>query len=218
VRSKDEASGALQDSLLEKRSSAAHVQSEVDAEASFVVWEHEKEALQARLSQRRERMFRCVNVSTAAHHRHCAQLKLTAALAPGSHANIRGSGGHVTLRSLAEFLRDVATEAISAAFSLFKNLPSVLLHLVVGQETRVFCVETVRCLRCCDLWCACKGVDAWLQALIAAHVADLSYYDPEGVKTESAFGELKDRAVLGSNQHVVGFFSCAKTDSHCLLM
>jgi hypothetical protein len=51
----------------------------------------------------------------------------------------------VTLQSLAGFLRDVATEAFSAAFALLKNLPSVLLHLVVGQETRVFCVETVRC-------------------------------------------------------------------------
>ncbi len=53
---------------------------------------------------------------------------------------------------------------------------------------------------------------------MAAHVSDLSYYDPDGVHTESSFGALKDRAVLGSEQHVVGFFSCAKTDSHCLLM
>ena len=57
-----------------------------------------------------------------------------------------------------------------------------------------------------------------LQALVAAHVADLSYYDPDGVHTESSFGALKDRAVLGNEQHVVGFFSCSKTDSHCLLM
>ena len=52
----------MQESLLGKPQSHAspHAHSEFDAETSFVVWEHEKEALQARLSQRRERMFRCV--------------------------------------------------------------------------------------------------------------------------------------------------------------
>jgi hypothetical protein len=128
------------------------------------------------------------------------------------------------LQSLAEFLRDIATEAISAAFSLIKNLPSVLLHLVVGQETRVFCVETVRS----DVFLsqthasvtnACNSKRPRLsQALVASHIADLAYYDPEGIQTESSFGALRDRAVLGSEQHVVGFFSCAKTDSHCLIL
>ena len=114
-----------------------------------MVWEHEKEALQARLSQRRERIFRCVARSiTRARAPHvCSDTHRT-----GSHANIRGAGGHVTLRSLAEFLRDVAAEAFTAAFSLFKNLPSVLLHLVVGQETRVFCVETVLLRRAAALF------------------------------------------------------------------
>jgi hypothetical protein len=50
----------------------------------------------------------------------------------------------VTLTSLAGFLRDVASEAFTAAVSLIKNLPSTLVHLVIGQESRVFCVETVR--------------------------------------------------------------------------
>jgi hypothetical protein len=37
-----------------------HSHSEADAEASFVIWEHEKEALQSRLSNRREKLFRYV--------------------------------------------------------------------------------------------------------------------------------------------------------------
>jgi hypothetical protein len=57
-----------------------------------------------------------------------------------------------------------------------------------------------------------------LQALVACHFADLAYYDPDGVQTESSFGALRDRAVLGAEQHVVGFFSCPKTDSHCLIL
>ncbi len=50
----------MQESLLGKQQSHAspHAHSEFDAETSFVVWEHEKEALQARLSQKRERLFR----------------------------------------------------------------------------------------------------------------------------------------------------------------
>jgi hypothetical protein len=64
---------------------------------------------------------------------------------PRSHAHIRGERGDVTLRSVAGFLRDVASETLSTAFSLIKSLPSVLLHLVIGQETRLFCVETVGC-------------------------------------------------------------------------
>jgi hypothetical protein len=50
----------MQESLLGKPQSHAspHAHSEFDAETSFVVWEHEKEALQARLSQKRERLFR----------------------------------------------------------------------------------------------------------------------------------------------------------------
>jgi hypothetical protein len=136
---------------------------------------------------------------------------------PSSHAHIRGASGTVTLKSLTGFLREVATEAFSAAFSLIKNLPSVLLHLVVGQETRVFCVETVRFHM--RLVCVVDSKPSNLtQALVACHFADLAYYDPDGIQTESSFGALKDRAVLGSEQHVVGFFSCAKTDSHCLIM
>lgn len=52
--------GSMQESLLGKPQSHAspHAHSEFDAETSFVVWEHEKEALQARLSQKRERLFR----------------------------------------------------------------------------------------------------------------------------------------------------------------
>jgi hypothetical protein len=61
-----------------------------------------------------------------------------------SNTHIRGAGGNVTLRSVAGFLRNVASEALAAAVSLIKRLPLVLLHLVIGQETRVFCVETVR--------------------------------------------------------------------------
>ncbi len=130
-----------------------------------------------------------------------------------SHTHIRGAGGNVTLKSVAGFLRDVASEAVAAAFALIKSLPKVLLHLVIGQETRVFCVETVRAT-----WLLQQIFYTSLQALVAAHLSDLSYYDPDGVQTESSFGALKDRAVLGSEQHVVGFFSCAQTDSHCLLL
>jgi hypothetical protein len=138
-------------------------------------------------------------------------------LFPRSHAHIRGESGNVTLRSVAGFLRDVASETLMTAFSLIKRLPSVLLHLVIGQETRVFCVETVRLSQLqCVVPHVCRHSSS--QALVAAHMSDLSYYDPDGVQTESSFGALKDRAVLGSEQHVVGFFSCAKTDSHCLLL
>jgi hypothetical protein len=50
----------MQESLLGKHQaqSVPHSHSEFDAETSFVVWEHEKEALQSRLSQKRERLFR----------------------------------------------------------------------------------------------------------------------------------------------------------------
>jgi hypothetical protein len=115
-------------------------------------------------------------------------------------------------------MRNLASEAISAAFSLIKNLPSVLLHLVVGQETRVFCVETVRRKFVPSFQHVLNAKFFFSKALIAAHFSDLSYFDPEGVETESSFGAFKDRAVLGNEQHIVGFFSCAKTDSHCLLV
>ena len=36
----------------------SHSHQEIDAEASFVVWEQEKEALQSRLTKRREGLFR----------------------------------------------------------------------------------------------------------------------------------------------------------------
>jgi hypothetical protein len=50
--------GAMQQSLLGNGHSDLHSHSEVDADACFVIWEHEKEALQARLSQQRESLFR----------------------------------------------------------------------------------------------------------------------------------------------------------------
>jgi hypothetical protein len=61
-------SNSLRESLLVKgqdQSSSSHSHShshshhEIDAEASFVIWEHEKEALQSRLTKRREGLFRC---------------------------------------------------------------------------------------------------------------------------------------------------------------
>jgi hypothetical protein len=50
----------MQESLLGKNHAQPihHSHSEFDAEASFVIWEHEKEALQSRLSQKRESLFR----------------------------------------------------------------------------------------------------------------------------------------------------------------
>jgi hypothetical protein len=62
------ASNSLRESLLVKGhdqpSSSSHVHShshhEIDAEASFVIWESEKEALQSRLTKRREGLFRCL--------------------------------------------------------------------------------------------------------------------------------------------------------------
>jgi hypothetical protein len=130
-----------------------HSHSEADAEASFVIWEHEKEALQSRLSNRREKLFRCVIDAAFAPcllflHPFQFCFLSVCLFCPThsslSHTHIRGAGGNVTLKSVAGFLRDVASEAVAAAFALIKSLPKVLLHLVIGQETRVFCVETVR--------------------------------------------------------------------------
>jgi hypothetical protein len=143
-------SNSLRESLIVKgqdhsSSSHSHSHHEIDAEASFVIWEHEKEALQSRLTKRREGLFRC-SLTHARAIASSAGCPLNGWLLSPllSHAHIRGASGSVTLTSLAGFLRDVATEAFSAAVSLIKNLPSTLVHLVIGQESRVFCVETVR--------------------------------------------------------------------------